>query len=159
MDKIVFSKSGHMKFMAYYNRIKDTLQRTTKEKARAGSEQDSWHDEGFKVGIGDEMMWSQKFGELQQILMNCQIVTPLEQDKEVRIGNGVITEDASGEKRTYILDGYLVEPFNNLISIYSPLGRAFLGKKKDDEVKVKIVGVDKVYYIDEILLPSAAQKL
>lgn len=158
MSKYVFTRRGFEEFKEYYRRVEQTLNRVTKEKSRAGSGQDAWHDEGFKLGIGEEMMWSKRFGELQDIMRNAEIVDSVEQNEIVRIGNGVIIEYEDGSRRKLILDGYLIEVKNHRASILSPLGRGLIGTKEGSEIKIRIAGKDTLITVLKILYPSEAEE-
>ena len=110
------------------------------------------------MGIAEEMMWSKKLGELEKILFNAQVIEPEEQDKRVAIGVGVVIEYEDGITAKFILDGYLIEPEENRVSFYSPLGRALLGAEEGEERELVIGGRKKIIFVKKIFLPSAAEK-
>jgi transcription elongation factor GreA len=74
--------------------------------------------------------------EIQAILKNVKIVDSNGSKNEVSMGSTVEVK-FNGEKREFkIVSFNEAEPSEGLISNESPLGLAFLGKKKGDEVEV-----------------------
>lgn len=132
MEKYIFTQKG-------YDVLKETIENTakilakvTRDKANAGSDQDGWHDEGFKIGVADEMMWGKRLSELQTIMQNATIVSPEEQNKVVKFGNGITIQYQDGSIFSFILGGYNIgiqDEAKPEISIYSPLGKTVLGAK------------------------------
>ena len=80
-----------------------------------------------------------RMGFLQRRLEHVQIVKAEEQLKDrVRFGAFVTIEDEEGDEHVYQIVGVdEVEAGRGKISWKSPVGRALLGKKIDDEVRVK----------------------
>jgi transcription elongation factor GreA len=74
--------------------------------------------------------------EIQAILKNVKIVDSNGSKNKVSMGSTVEVK-FNGEKREFkIVSFNEAEPSEGLISNESPLGLAFLGRKKDDEVEV-----------------------
>ncbi|MCX6795152.1 MAG: GreA/GreB family elongation factor [Candidatus Falkowbacteria bacterium] len=158
MENYNFTQLGYEDFLQYYLLVEKTLQETTDSKAASGAGSDTWHDEGFKIGIGDEMMWSQNFGKLQVILKNSKVVIPKEQDKKILLGNGVFIE-TDGQETFFFIDGYLMKSGKNRISINSPLGQSLLNKKVGDEFVIKFGSNPRKILVKKIILPSEAIKI
>ncbi len=75
--------------------------------------------------------------ELTNILKNVIVVNNKNGKCEVSMGS-TINVKANNKERTYkIVSFNEADPINGLISNESPLGLAFLGKKKGDKVKVQ----------------------
>jgi len=77
--------------------------------------------------------------ELESILGSAEII-PSEVKSgtgEVAVGSKVKVMGASGIKEFTILGPYDADPKQNLISNESPLGKAFLGRRPEDEVEVQ----------------------
>ncbi|MFN0061919.1 MAG: transcription elongation factor GreB [Myxococcaceae bacterium] len=77
---------------------------------------------------------------LQQRLDTATIVTPAEQKKRslAFFGATVLLEDEDGEHKRYqIVGADELDPAGGRISMDSPLGRALLGKRVDDEVTIQ----------------------
>jgi transcription elongation factor GreA len=76
--------------------------------------------------------------ELTNTLKNVTVVdNKVKNSHEVSMGS-TITVKANNKERTYTIVSFNeADPINGLISNESPLGLAFLGKKKGDKVKVQ----------------------
>jgi len=158
MEKYYFTEKGYNEFLSNFNNIKKELDDATANKSSCGAGSDTWHDEGFKIGIGEEMMWSKDFGKLQEIQRNAVVVTPIEQNKKVLLGNGVILSDGSKEI-FLLLDGYLSKITKNRISFNSPIGVALFNKTVGQDICLKVGGGVKKFLLKEIILPSEALKM
>ncbi len=130
---IIFTKRGYKRLMEIIKETERKLKQVIKEKAEAGSGQDTWHDEGFRIGVTNEIMWSKRLGELQSLLRSAQVVTPEEQNKVIRIGNGVIVEYEDGSVFKFILEGHMAGKLEAGVSTYSSLGKIVLGAKIGEE--------------------------
>jgi len=158
MDDYVFTARGYKILQEHIRKTEKRLSQATKSKSEAGAGQDTWHDEGFKLGIADEMMWSKRLGELEKIFSAAQLIRPEEQSEKVRVGVGVLIEYEDGAIAKYIIDGYLVEPEEQRISVYSPLAKAMLGAKEGDERTVVIGKKRRTFFIERIFPPSIAER-
>ncbi len=101
----------------------------------------------------EEMSWVQsRIKELEFILQNAQLITSGGSigSKNITIG-AVIVVLLNGKKREYTIVGAQeAEPAIGKISNESPLGQAFLGKKKGDKVSVTVPAGVQEYEILEI---------
>ena len=158
-DGYVFTTRGYKILQECIRKVEDKLSEATKSKSEAGAGQDTWHDEGFKLGIVDEMMWSKRLTELKKIFLSAQLVQPEEQNEKVMIGVGVIVEHEDGTIANYIIDGYLVKSEDKRISVYSPLGKALLEAKEGDKRVMVIGNRKKVIFLKKIFPPSVAEKI
>lgn len=68
----------------------------------------------------------------------------------VQIGSSVIIDDGKGKKEFHIVGGYESDPNQGKISVFSPIGKALLGKKTGEEVKVQIPAGEIVYIIKSV---------
>ena len=158
MNKYIFTERGYYYLRKTIRETEKKLKEVTKAKAEAGLGQDGWHDEGFKLGIAEEMMWSKRLGELEQILHNAQVVKPEEQNKRVQVGVGVIIEYENGTANEFIIDGYLIGITDRRISVYSPLGKVLLGAI-EGEKRILVIGKEKKeIFVKKIFSPSTAEK-
>ncbi|HSL69910.1 MAG TPA: transcription elongation factor GreA [Longimicrobiales bacterium] len=89
---------------------------------------------------------TQRMGELSKVDLSA-----IASDR-VGFGSRVTLEDVkSGEKVTYsIVFGDYIDLDTNQISMASPIGRALLGKKLDEEALVKLPRGDRHYRIIEL---------
>ncbi|MCD6583088.1 MAG: GreA/GreB family elongation factor [Candidatus Omnitrophica bacterium] len=158
MRSYLLTKKGYELLKKYIRRGEKRLSQAIRLKSEAGVGQDGWHDEGFKLGIAEEMMWSKRLGELEKVLFNAQLVQPREQSERVEIGVGVVIKDADGVISKYIVDGYLAEPEKKRISVYSPLGKALLGAREGEERTMVIGRKERTFIIEKIFPPSVAEE-
>jgi transcription elongation factor GreA len=89
--------------------------------------------------------------ELENLLRNSVVIDiNNDQDQIIRIGSKIIVEK-NGETIEYSIVGSTeADPKNNSISCDSPLGQAFLGKKKGEIIKVKIPKGETEFKIRDI---------
>ncbi len=75
--------------------------------------------------------------ELTNTLKNVTVVDNIKNSNEVSMGS-TITVKVNNSERTYTIVSFNeADPINGLISNESPIGLAFLGKRKGDKVKVQ----------------------
>jgi len=83
--------------------------------------------------------------ELEEIVKNAVIISKKNLCEIVEVGCQILVQNKNGKKEFMIVGSQEAEPAQGRISNESPLGRAFLGKKKGDEVMVHIPG-EKIHY-------------
>jgi transcription elongation factor GreA len=87
---------------------------------------------------------------LNKMIQNSKIIDPsLHSHARVSFGSCVrVLNIDTDEEETYVLCGVLEsEPEHGLISIHSPLAQALIGKKVEDEFKIKLPKETKEYEI------------
>lgn len=76
--------------------------------------------------------------ELENLIKNAVIISRKPNKDKVHVGSKVVVKDKSGKKREfYIVGSDDADPEKGKISNDSPLGQAFLNRKKGDTVIVK----------------------
>ncbi len=98
----------------------------------------------------EDMAWAQsRTKEIGAILDNAEIITTGGGGK-VELGSFIIVK-VKGEKREYtIVGGQEADPSSGRISNESPLGSAFLGRKKGDTVIVDLPAGEQEFKIVEV---------
>jgi transcription elongation factor GreA len=98
------------------------------------SENAEYHD------ARDQMAWTQsRVKEIEFILANAQIITSGENvSGVVSIGSTVVVKVNGKEKEYTIVGAQEADPISGKISNESPLGDAFMGKKKGNKVQVEV---------------------
>ena len=92
-----------------------------------------------------------RIGELEDIIKNAVIINPNQKKEIVAVGATVRVKSQHGEQKFTIVGASESNPAQGFISNESPLGTAFIGKKKSEEVEVKTpMGMTK-YKIVEIM--------
>lgn len=88
----------------------------------------------------EELAWVQsRILEIKNILDNAEIITSDEKKMDfVQIGSTIVVKVNDKEKKYVIVGAQEADPLQGKISNESPLGSAFLGKKKGETVEVKI---------------------
>lgn len=74
--------------------------------------------------------------ELDDIIKNSVIIGPHQQNEIVSIGSTVVVAAPKGEKRFTIVGASESAPEKGFISNESPLGKAFLNRKKGETIEV-----------------------
>lgn len=121
----------------------------------SGASQDGHHDEGYQLSKRQGAVADRRVAELHAILNQAKIVTPLEQNDNVRLGNHVRIR-VGGDERTVTICGYAgVYPTVGFVSIGSPLGRALLGKAVGDCIEADLPQGRTEIEVLEVLPPSA----
>ena len=87
-----------------------------------------------------------RIGFLQRRMPELNIVTEVSDTSRIFFGASVVVESEDGEEASYrIVGADELAQYEGSISIDSPLARALLGKRRDDEVSVR-VGERSVIY-------------
>ncbi|MBU2542916.1 transcription elongation factor GreA [Patescibacteria group bacterium] len=98
----------------------------------------------------EDMAWMQsRVKEINAILDNAEIITT-GGGNTVEIGSFIVVK-VGGDKREYtIVGGQEADPTSGRISNESPIGSAFLGRKKGDTVEVKLPSGVQEFKIVEV---------
>lgn len=75
--------------------------------------------------------------EIKTVLENAVLITDTKGSSKVSVGSSVKVESKTGTKTYVIVGAAESNPLEGFISNESPLGAAFLGRKKGDTFKVK----------------------
>ena len=88
--------------------------------------------------------------ELEAMIKDAEVVKHNDNDQTVQISSTITVK--SGEKKmTFVIVGSPeVDPMDGRISNESPLGSAFMGKKKGDKVEVNVPSGKQVYEIFDV---------
>ncbi len=113
--------------------------KVVREVSDAAAEGDRSENAAYIYGKRRLREIDRRMGFLQRRLEHVQVVKAEEQQKGVvRFGAFVTVEDEEGEERVFHIVGVdEVDAKHGKISWKSPVGRALLGKKVDDEVRVR----------------------
>jgi transcription elongation factor GreA len=100
----------------------------------------------------EEMAWTQsRVNQIQYLISSAEIISTAQgQGSTITIGSTIIVESKNGKKEYVIVGAQEAEPTKGKISNESPLGSAFLGKKKGDKVKVQLPSGVQEYKILEV---------
>ena len=127
--------------------------KTAQEKLVAAAQGDRSENADYHAAKEKLRFIDKRLFYLNSMIQKSQIIDPSKftHDK-VSFGSSVkILNIDTDEEESYTLCGVLEsEPENGLISIHSPLAKAMLGKRVDDEFKITLPKVVKEYEILEI---------
>jgi len=98
----------------------------------------------------DEMSWTKsRVLELDNLINNAEIISE-EKGNKVQIGSTVKVKVNGKEKEYTIVGAQEADPLSGKISNESPLGSAFLGRNKNDEVQATLPAGIQIYKIIDI---------
>jgi len=99
-------------------------------------------------GAREEMSWAQsRVLELEAIINNAEIVQSGGGSVTVTLGSHIVVKNNGKEKEYTIVGAAEADPLANKISNESPLGQAFMGKRKGENVDVKVPAGVQTYRI------------
>ncbi|MFA5174882.1 MAG: transcription elongation factor GreA [Patescibacteria group bacterium] len=100
----------------------------------------------------EDMSWAKtRLLELDRILENAKVMDEPKNGKDKISVGSTVTVRINGNKKEYTIVGAQeANPLKGLISNESPLGMAFLGRKKDDKMEVVVPAGKQTYEIIEI---------
>ena len=91
-----------------------------------------------------------RIAELERMIKDAEVVKKKSNSSTVGLGSNVSVKTKAGEMTFEIVSANEVEPQNFKISNESPLGKAFMGKKKGDKVDVETPGGSMNYEITNV---------
>lgn len=98
----------------------------------------------------EDMGWAQgRMQEIKQLLQNIEIITS-QSNESIGIGSTIVVKQNDNKRTFTIVGAQEADPLNGKISNESPLGMAFLGKKKGDSVQVKVPAGVHVYELLDV---------
>ncbi len=99
----------------------------------------------------EDMAWAQtRVKELEYLIDNAEVISKNDKTGEVQIGSH-ITVSTNGKKKEYTIVGAQeASPIDGKISNESPLGSAFLGKKKGDKIKINLPAGPQEFKIEHV---------
>lgn len=137
MSDQIISKEGYEKMKAELDNLVNVKRREIAQRIESAkelgdlSENAEYHDakeaQAFNEG---------RIAELTATLKNVTVVENGNGNEEVSMGSTITIKNGGGEKQYTIVSFNEVDPSAGKISNESPIGLAFLGKKKGDKVIV-----------------------
>ena len=107
----------------------------------------------FDAAKEDQMLNEMRIRELEDLLSRATIISKSNTRvaSSVELGSSIVISSGKGKEDKYTIVGTEeANPMVGLISHESPIGRAFLGRKKGDKVKVVTPRGETEYVIMEI---------
>jgi len=88
--------------------------------------------------------------EVEEILKTAAVVDTQTDNHTVSIGNKVTIQTNGTQEEYAIVGEFEADPMNKKLSASSPIAKALLGRKLNDEVEVKVPAGIAIYKIIEI---------
>ncbi len=154
MDRVPITREG-------YNRLRAELQRLEQEErpqvivaiAEARGHGDISENAEFEAAKEKQALIEGKINDLHEKLSKCEVVEVVGESAErVIFGTTVDMENLdTGEEVQYRLVGpFEADLAQGTISVISPIGRALIGKKAGDEIRVNTPGGVKNFEITDV---------
>jgi len=147
----VLTKEGLEKIKKELDYLKNVKRKEISEKIEKAKELGDLSENAEYHEAKDEQgMTEARIVELESLLKTAVVSENNGKKDEVNIGSEVTVSSKLGEQ-TYKIVGYNeADPSKGLISNESPLGQAFIGRKKGDKVLVEVPAGEIEYEIIEI---------
>lgn len=155
MDRVPITPDGALRMAAELAYLKETLRpKIVRDIEEARAHGDISENSEYEDAKERQALCEGKIGELSSQLAALEIidVKKLPVSNRVVFGVTVELEDTdSGEIAEYRIVGkYEADAKAGLISVTSPIGRAVIGKQKDDEVAVQTPRGTRRFVINEV---------
>lgn len=141
-EEILLTQEGYEKLKSELDNLINVKRREIAKRIKAAREYGDINENSEYDDAKNEQAFIEgRIKEIQIMLRNARIVKDDEiTGKTVSLGTVVeLCELATGERFSYNIVGSAeADPLNFKISNESPIGKAILGRKKGDKVKVKV---------------------
>jgi len=127
-------------------RRKDIAQRI----ARAKELGDLSENEEYTDAKEEQAFIEGRILELEHMVHHATVVQKQQSNDMVGIGSRVKVHINGGHQEFHIVGANEADPINGKISHESPLGKAFLGKKKGDKILVNVPSGEMTYTVKDI---------
>ena len=137
MEEQYFTPEGLEKLKSEYEqRISVLRGEIAKRLKEAKEEGDISENAGFDAAKEAQAVNEGRIEEIKDILDNAKVFKGSSGKSTVDIGSGVKVQSKNGTQDFVIVGAAESDPLKGFISNESPLGSAFLGKKKGDNVDI-----------------------
>lgn len=137
--KYKLTQSGIEQLKAELQRLKTVDREANLEALKeARAQGDLTENADYDAAREEQARIEKRIKELENILKNVELIGDNDRTNKVTIGKTVSLKIGTSAPMDYRIVGTLeADPLNQRISNESPIGKAVIGKKKGDEVKVK----------------------
>jgi len=152
MENQYFSKEGLEKLKNELEKRSSVLRPEIAKKIKEAKEEgDISENAAFDAAREAQASNEGRIEEIKIILENAVIIdSSISRSETVIVGSGVKVDSDRGAQDFIIVGATESDPIKGFISNESPLGKAFLGRKKGDKVEVKTPKGVSEYKILEI---------
>ncbi|MFH1662054.1 MAG: transcription elongation factor GreA [Candidatus Falkowbacteria bacterium] len=150
LDQII-SKEGYEKLEKELEHLTKTRRAEIADRIEKAKELGDLSENAEYAEAKEEQAFNEgKVAEVTALLKNLTVVETGSNKNEIGMGSSVTVKINGNEKQYEIVSFNEANPLEGKISNESPIGRAFLEKKKGDFVKVKTPNGEMEYEIIEI---------
>ncbi len=151
MSQQIISPEGYEKLKKELDFLENTKRREIAERIQSAKEQGDLSENAEYSEAKDAQAFNEgRIAELKQMLKNLVVVKNGGSKNIVGMGSEVVVKTGNKEKTYKIVSFNEADPINGKISNESPLGKAFLGRKKGENIKVKTPRGETEYEIIDI---------
>jgi len=144
------TKEGLKKIKKELDYLKGTKRKEiAKRLRRAASFGDLSENFAYQQAKEDQMFLEKRILELEKIISEAKIVEK-KQTNKVEVGSTVFLVSKGEEEKFQIVGTEEANPLKGKVSAQSPLGKAILGKKAGEKVKIDTPEGKKEYTIKKI---------
>jgi len=145
------SKDKYEELKIELERLKKEVRKEVAERLKRAKEYgDLSENAEYSEAKEEQARVESRIFELKDVLRNASIIKKTGGKNIVQIGSTIEVKKGSRELKYTIVGSNEAKPEANLISNESPLGKAFLGKKKGDVVGIETPGGKVEYKIMKI---------
>lgn len=150
-DKVLLTKKGLKDLKKKHKHLVEVKRpQAVKRLADAREMGDLTENSEYTAARQDLAFIDRKIAELEKVLDKAEVVKSSNKGKKITIGSQA-TLKMDGQKVKFQLVGdWEADPSKNKISVSSPIGKALMGKKIDDQVEVNAPAGRKKYQVLKI---------
>lgn len=104
----------------------------------------------YQSARADQERNDARISEIEHILANVEVIKAPKGDSKIQLGSVVQLKSGGKTKEFQVVGTVEADPLNGKISDESPIGKALLGKKLQDEVEIKTPADTAIYKIVSI---------
>lgn len=151
MNNQYFSQEGLEKLKQEFEHRTNVLRPEIAARIREAKEQGDLSENAEYTEAKEAQSLNEgRIEEIKTILENAVLITDTKSGGKVAVGSSVKVESKSGTNTYVIVGAAESNPLEGFISNESPLGAAFLGRKKGDAIKVKTPKGETEYKILDV---------
>lgn len=151
MKDIQLTKEGLEKLQKEYQSLKDGKRKETVERLQKARGMGDLSENGEYSAAKEELdLIEERILEIEEVLKHAKVLDNQHDNHEISLGS-YITVESNGSRESYQVVGeFEADPLKKRLSVTSPLGKAFLGKKTGSVIEVEVPAGKTTYKILEI---------
>ena len=138
-EKFVLTAQGYLDLEEELNNLKMVKRpEVIKALKEARAMGDLSENADYDAARNDQAQLEARIKELEYKLEHSEIANSAKGSDTINIGSTIVVKYDDGEEDEYVIVGSVeADPFNNRISVESPIGKAVLGHKQNEMVDVE----------------------